>query len=409
MAFQADTILQLVCLITWTVVSGTPLEKKHEAFAQVLPSLLVLEAVASSASFFFAPGLYEVLQSASSPTLAFFKGLPSDLSWSNAQLRDRWVVYAIVLEKPDRRPRVYIGTATQKDYGSRSRMQHYDNAYLLPRWVAHALKEGFEITHKGFICWIPRPTADMVPVRRLLFKALEASFTFYFWAMKSRYFDWGMEDISPWDRHNLEYDGLCSHSSLYEDVLADFDLTPEQLIAQAADREAKRLKLKAENATNHHFKQMETNYDEYIGEAIGRKMKSRALNPHLDQIAERTREDRIRDEKRFYCALCDEAFTRQSILDTHLASPKHERMKEYDTAKYKCTTCKKPLSSQQKLNEHNKGVKHRAMVANNGVRPKYECTPCKVVYVDRGRYEKHLQDERHKAVMDAVQSSEALD
>lgn len=49
-----------------------------------------------------------------------------------------------------------------------------------------------------------------------------------------------------------------------EVILGDFDLSAEKLETQTIEKEQKRLALKAENASHYHYKQMETNYDEYI-------------------------------------------------------------------------------------------------------------------------------------------------
>jgi hypothetical protein len=49
-------------------------------------------------------------------------------------------------------------------------------------------------------------------LHRLMFVALEATFTYIFWAMRTISKDYGMAHICLWDRNTLEDDGLCSHS-----------------------------------------------------------------------------------------------------------------------------------------------------------------------------------------------------
>lgn len=49
------------------------------------------------------------------------------------------------------RTRVYIGSATRRDGGIQGRWADYENRIHLPRYVAEALDEGFEITHMGLL------------------------------------------------------------------------------------------------------------------------------------------------------------------------------------------------------------------------------------------------------------------
>jgi hypothetical protein len=314
MAFQAATLLQLVMLITWTCLSDTPFNQKNTLFARFFTSQAVLEEVASTASLVFAPGLFEVLQAATPPTIQFFKGLPTDTS-------SRWGIYVMVLEKCSCRSRIYIGSGTNYKGGVRSRLKQYDDGFLLPNFVEKALDEGYKIVHKGLLCWIPQPTAAKQPVNRLLFVALEAAFSYMFWTMKAVTKDYGMGHICLWDRFTLEYDGLCSHCCLNEGIYSDFDLSTEQLEAQAIEKEQKRLELKAENATNYHCKQMETNYDEYIGQSKARVAKSRANNPGRDRTHQANRVTKAQATKEFHCELCNITFGTKQRLQNHENTP----------------------------------------------------------------------------------------
>jgi hypothetical protein len=219
-----------VLSITWTCLSDTPFNQKNTLFARFFTSQAVFEEVASTASLVFSPGLFEVLQGATPPTIQFFKSLPTDTS-------SRWGVYVIVLEKPSCRSRIYIGSGTNSIGGVRSRLKQYDDGLLLPRYIEYALDEGYTIVHKGLLCWIPKPTAATQPVNRLLFVALEATFAYIFWAMRTRTRDYGMGHICLWDRNTLEYDGCSSHCCLNEAILGDFDLSAEQLETQAIEKE----------------------------------------------------------------------------------------------------------------------------------------------------------------------------
>ncbi|OBT71669.1 hypothetical protein VF21_10587 [Pseudogymnoascus sp. 05NY08] len=347
MSSDEATVSEIVLSAAWTCLSGTRFQQKNVYFDQVFISEDDLRDVASDASLAFAPGLLDVLQAASPPlpTMNFFKTVTtdtSDLRW--------WGVYALVLKKAGCRPMLYIGSGTSTFGGVRARLKQYDDGFLLPQYVAKALDDGFDIVHKGLLCWIPRPPASKVPFRRLLFYGLEATFAFMFWAMKARLGDYGMGHICRWDRRMLEYDGVCSHSALRDGIHGDFTLSAEQLEAFAVEREKKRLALKAENATNYHYKQIHTNYDDYIGQSSARVAKSRANDPGRDKKRQADRIEKAEAERAFYCERCDIVCGTKQRLANHEKTPKHAR-KEFESANpFICAPCN--------LTRHEKSLRH---------------------------------------------------
>lgn len=72
----------------------------------------------------------------------------------------RWAVYLIVLEKPDHRPKFYIGTGTDADRGVSGRLTEYDIKKRLPRFVQNTINRGHSIVYKGLICWALLPTGS---------------------------------------------------------------------------------------------------------------------------------------------------------------------------------------------------------------------------------------------------------
>ena len=54
----------------------------------------------------------------------------------------RWGVYAVVLEKPNCRPILYVGSGTNSSFEVAARFQHYDEREHLPQYVAKALFDG---------------------------------------------------------------------------------------------------------------------------------------------------------------------------------------------------------------------------------------------------------------------------
>lgn len=355
MAFTAPTILQFVMLVTWTCLSDTIPIHKNPLFDRFFNSLEVLEAVASAASLAFAPGLFDVVQSATPPSIQFFKSLPLGTTY-------QWGVYAIVLEKPGCRPRLYIGSGTQAQRGVGARLQHYDLGFHTPSGVKAAVDDAYTITHKGLLCWIPLPPAASVPINRLLFVALEATFAYMVWAMKPDTGDYGMPHplhTCLWDRTTFEYDGCCSHCCLSEAVLGEFDVPAEELEAQAIEKEQRRLELKATNATNHHFKQMAVNYDEYIGQAGERVARSRANNPGRDAMHQARRVAKALRDDTFHCARCNLSFgTKQSMQD-HEKTAKHIRKEFEEDNPFICRPCNLGFHNKSNLTRHEKTLRHQ--------------------------------------------------
>jgi hypothetical protein len=237
MAFAADTILQFALLVTWKCMSDTPFSQKNLLLARFLTSQKLFETIASTASLVVCPGLFEVLQATTPPSIKFSKSLPTPTDLSSI-----WGIYVIVMEKPSSRPRLYIGSATSALQGIRQRFQQYDLGLLLSQYVEGALEEDYTITHKGLLCWISKPAAALIPATRLLFIALETTSTYIFWAIKTTAGTRGMIHICLWDRDTLENDGVRSHCSINEGIHGDFDLTAEQLEAKPLRRSRNALK-----------------------------------------------------------------------------------------------------------------------------------------------------------------------
>lgn len=358
MAATTDAAFDHFISATWTCLVDTPFNQKNLHFDQFFTSLPVLQRIASQAGVTFAPGLFDVVHSDAPPTIEVFKQLPEETS------SVCWADYLLVLEKPGCRPLTYVGSGTDADNGVDSRLTSYDKEERLPQYVEDALKKGYTIVHKGLLCWIPLPSAGKVPVYRLLIVALEATFAYIFWAMRTPNFgDYGMSHMCPWDRRALEYDGLCSHCALNEGIRGDFDLTEEQLEVLAVEKEKKRLELKALNATNYHYKQMAENYDEYITDANARVAKSRANNPGRDAKRQADRIDKALASGTFVCTLCDLSFGTKQRLDNHKQTPKHARKVDEKANPFRCHPCNLGYHNKSNLTRHFTSERHRKAVA----------------------------------------------
>jgi hypothetical protein len=103
-------ILQLLVLLMWTCLNLTT-KGKNPIFDKVFPDTSILAGLLSSYSMVCCPGLFDILQAPTAPTLSLLKSLPTNYY-------KRWAIYILVLEKPFRVPRIYIGSGTTAIAGS---------------------------------------------------------------------------------------------------------------------------------------------------------------------------------------------------------------------------------------------------------------------------------------------------
>lgn len=368
MAFAVSTIFEAVVWITWAFLS-VPVYK-HNLFTMVFTDLHILYEIAEAATLSFCPGLFDVIQAAAPPSLAFFKALP-------AKPFGRWGVYAIVLEKPGAEPLVYIGSGTSAKGGLSSRWTQYDNQTMLPRFVFSALQSGYTIVHKGMIVWTPLPAAADVPRFRLLFVAVEAAFSFLFWTMYSRTKDYGMGSCCPWALKEFEYRGLCSHSSLTEGVVGDFDLDADQLEALAAA------------AKKHHSRYRQRML---VEDPVGfreRDMRNAAAyrESHAEELIER------------------QAVYREENRDTVKANRNRSAAKMKAEKQHHCALCGISCSKPWELERHNKSARHllRERKTKSGVVQRFRCETCDYGTEKKGVYQNHCGTAKHlKRVADAA-------
>jgi hypothetical protein len=213
-------LLEVIASLLWACVSTSPgLPYFNLAFSVVINSLDVVEEYLQTAALEFAPGLEDVLSSATPPPLTFFKSLPLITGFC-------WAVYALTLEKPGCQPKVYVGKSTNSG-GALVRLADYDTETSLPKYIKAALDNGYTITHKGFLCIKRRPTVPEYAVVETVILALECTFSFFFWAMHSKVKDYAMSHARGWDLDDYEYDGCCSHNPLMEKLVWN-ELTAEQ-------------------------------------------------------------------------------------------------------------------------------------------------------------------------------------
>lgn len=323
-------MLEVVASLLWLCLSEAPaLAYFNPVFAVVLDSLDVVEEYLQTAALDYAPGLLDVLDAASPPPLSFFKTLPL------ITFGLTWAVYALTLEKPGCRPRIYIGKSTNSTRGALTRMADYDNKRSLPEYIKKSLDDGFTITHKGYLCIKRNPAPSKFPVIEAVILALEATFAFFFWAMHSRVKDYNMSHARGWNLDAYEYDGACSHNPMMEGLIWT-ELTPEQATTLAAES----------------------------------KQRKRDENIRKEAKAKRS--------KRFHCKTCNRSFSTRTKLERHNAVPYHKnrlngpkitktpqakyQAKCVRTKKHYCALCNYPAPTNHGLQKHYGTDKHKFAV-----------------------------------------------
>lgn len=392
---SAQTILDLVLLLVWQALTITPDRIKHPIFDVVLFAREELERYLRSMPWEFAPGLLDVLQAATSPTLDFFKTLPGAVTKT-------WAMYLLVMEKRGCRFRVYVGSGTNAVGGVKSRFNDYVTRNMLPRYVESSLDEGFTITHKGIICSTPIPSAALVPFIRVLFLALECAFTFAFWAIRSKSeFGYGMVSLCPWDRNTLSYDGLCSHSPLIESFASDWGLSPEELETIRAEMERRR----AQAVRDHRERARAKDLDAYLSKARDQRAVFVANNPEKVKAADKRTKEKARQEERFKCDTCDHPFKSNAHLQRHLRGPQHKRKVAEANGKKRhyCAICDHPFTRAGDLSRHltsaahiSKAAEHGSSMeidaADNALDEIYSCDECNKFYTTPIGLQKHISE-----------------
>ncbi len=222
------TILELVILLARICLIVTPKSLKNPSFMIIIPSLAVLPLLCDEADLTSADGLLDVVQSTTLPIIDFFKGLRT--------IAGKWfAIYVLILENAGSIPKVYLASGTGVKSGYIDRLQVHGKGSLPPRFVEKAIEDGHTITHKGLLCWGPLPPLHKAFRTRALFKLIEATFAFYFWAMYSRTKDYAVADALFWDIDQFTYEGLCSQNALAEASQGE-DMIEEEAAAKEALR-----------------------------------------------------------------------------------------------------------------------------------------------------------------------------
>ena len=227
-------------------------------------------------------------------------------------------MYILVLEKAGKRAKLYLGSATHNLYEVAKRWGEYDCGRGFALYVDAALDDGYIITHKGLLLSYPMPPPALVPTIRVLILGLEGYFAIAFWTMYSKTKNYGVgSSIRLWDINQFKYDGLCSDSSLLESGQVDLDLTAEEFEEHARNMTARRKESAAQASRKQYEKSRETDLD--LHRVNNRKSvdKFQANDPDKVKANLKKSQQNVKDQKKYYCPICDQAFVHAQALDRH--------------------------------------------------------------------------------------------
>lgn len=338
-------------------------------FKKYFFDLDILAETASDAGISHYPGLLKALQGEEPPHVSFFTTLPLP-----AGLWTKWAVYVIILKAPDGTVLVYIGSGTNAADGVQHRFVTYNKSgdytesepkkSALPEYMKEAIAQGCKVIHKGLLAWCRKPSYKDVARFRLLFGAMEAAFSFHFWAMKRRDMDYGRGDCCPWSREDFDYSyyGLCSHSSLNDFIKGNFDLTPEEIESLVVSAEEQRRR--------HNAKQYKRIRELDLEGYRARVRRNSATYRQNSADKKRANEERFRakakDEKRHYCNTCGVACTGAWELQRHNGSRRHKlavKRQANGKLKYHCFICDSYFTHPCHLERHKQSKRHLEKVA----------------------------------------------
>lgn len=383
-----DEMHEYTLWLVWTSLTGTPFACKNPEFAVIIPTEAALESLFSNTSVEFAPGILHVLKSPDPPTIAYYKTLPQDAPYKC------WAIYLLVLEKKGCRTLIYMGSGTEATRGVASRFYRYDNGTSLPVHVEEALDDGYTIVHKGLICWVPIPDVGVRHAVVALFLALEATFSIILWAMKSRTKDYGMPHLCPWSLDDMEYDGLCSHSSLAECIRGGrreqrtATLTPEEIAAEEAEEAAEQERRKAQQAAQAsaaYFRRKEEDFPTWQARPHGYHATYVAKHPEAKAASTKKSQIKALDTKQFHCSECDMSFRNSTALNIHKATEKHI---------HRVATGR--ISKARPRNERNEAIRAART---------YYCELCDIASTGQSALDKHKLTQGHARAVEAAESA----
>jgi len=317
------------------------------------------DGIAACSPLTLAPTLPDVLSSVTPPSLDFWRTTPPAPSGKH------WGVYACLMEKLDSKPLLYIGSGTSTSKGVRGRMQSYHHAetYNLPRFVAVAVKKGYQFSHIGLLCRVPMSSAGLAPRVKARIVAVEATFAAIFHACMPMITDSCHDHLLLWPRDQVAWGYLCSHSPLKEGIQGNLDLTSEELEIIAATVSERRRQ--NDNRLKNSWITSQKDRDRVNGTA--------------SKVRKRSKE-----ASKFKCDHCQISLQSQHALDQHLKTQAHKdvvagikksapsksavtvkalRIQAKTNKEFFCSCCNKAFTNDWSLTRHNATSLHANKLA----------------------------------------------
>ncbi|KAH6214549.1 hypothetical protein HBI42_137100 [Parastagonospora nodorum] len=325
-------------------------------------------------SLTFAPGLREVLDSPTPPTLEYFRSLPEVV---RSEWRKHWVIYAHIYEHEGRKPRLYIGSATAQR-GATPRLAVYEKtiAQTLPRFVKKAITQGFRKTRTALLAWSDIPLPGVFLKARQRYLGIEGIFQMLFFASIFDKYEPEWADFMPWCRKDVEWEPLCSHVSLSECGKGDFSLSTEELEFLHAIRLKNRRRQK--NLDNLRY-----------------RVKWKASRPSQ----RRANRLAVKATRKHECTTCKMTFGCQSELTAHLRRGLHKNNVE-------------KLARGEPIGPKPEAVRRAKLMARNVAQRRFHCDVCDHDFQNKDNLNKHYLTARHSkaaAIADAELDNPDLD
>ncbi|KAK4044435.1 ATP-1 H+-transporting ATP synthase [Parachaetomium inaequale] len=327
--------------------------------------------VCSDTPLSFSPTLLNVLESPTPPALEFFLNLPA--SGPNDKV---WAIYSILMEKPLAKAKLYVGSGTNAQDRVRARMSNYEKRNSLPRFVRLALEDGYDIKHIGLLCWAPIPPPELIPTARVRFYALEAAFTFIFFAAFETRLDGLWASMLPWDRADVAWLPLCSHSPLMECPRGNLDMTEEELKAYNTERQARVKEQMAAAAKRYEARERARDLAGFLERRAAKKLAW--TNKNRDQVKATAAGVRARAKaaKKHECHICNISLQSKTALAKHLKRKAHQ-----EQVRLAAGGKPKPVSAAT--------LRSRRFAANKRAEGKFYCPTCDMRFGIKGHLDKH--------------------
>ncbi|KAM3088414.1 Heat shock protein ssb1 [Clarireedia jacksonii] len=133
--------------------------------------------------------------------------------------------------------------------------------------------------------------------------------------MRSKKKDYAMGECCPWERSSFSYNGLSSHNPLIEAVRGDFELTPEEREAMAAQIKAQYKARDAIRNPLYRQYQLDENADYYRARARKNAATYRKKNPDKCRESHWRQGQKVKKSGVYSCATCNVTCpTRQGLL-----------------------------------------------------------------------------------------------